>query len=691
MPVLQGVALANAVLALMTAYMFAHSRQYWAFSATHVSVALWSLFYTVWQGVAHPIGQQVACTLLQTSAIAIPYFFSWAAVSYPALSCRPLVLPRQGWWWVNSVCWVGLVVASVTPFMIAGYRVTPYGSWPIAGPLFLLFLVFFFVNMGVGVRALWVQSKGRRRWVEWMVMVALAGAIVGGASNFPLWVGWDIPPYGNGLVAVYCVTMMWAVVKFQWVDVSVVVSRGVAWGVTMGVVALGVGGMVWGVSGYPVTWQWALWVPAAWALMVGGPALRLMIQTDVSRKFLRGRYQYQQVIERVMQRVGQAPNLQGLCDQLSGILTKELEMGTPRFFFSPHLDACDGSLLVPSPDPEWVPAIHAVWAHMQHTDTVVYDTDPAVGMWLAQVGMVACIPFWSARTLVGIGLVAPKLTSPTLTRDDKGVLQLMMQQSSWWLARWKQSEMAQAFESAKHIQQDSWPHHVSMPRLLFAARTQAMSGVGGDYYDVIPSPHAPGYWIVMGDVMGHGMGASMAMLMVQSMVHTVIELLPTVTPAQLVGWVDRLWSTHTAQWRDPRSVTLQAWFTTDQRTFVMAGHDGKVYWFKAHSHTVVALTPTDAGVPLGMGGEGVSLTNDTIQIDTGDVVVMVSDGVIEALGGEWSDWDARGEARIKHLIKTHHHESVAEIRDAILMPSREEVADDGVRDDVTVVVLKAVP
>lgn len=415
-----------------------------------------------------------------------------------------------------------------------------------------------------------------------------------------------------------------------------------------------------------------------------------MIQTDVSRKFLKGRYSYQTVSETLMQQVGQAASTQGLADYLTSVLTRDLEMGKPRFFFSPYLDECECATVVPAPDPEWVPALQALLTHMKQPDTIVYDTDPVVGMWLTQLGMVACVPFWLSRTLVGVGLIAPKLTSPTLTRDDKGILQLIMQQSSVWLGRLKQSEMILETKDAKHIQQDSLPHHVTMPRLLFAARTHSIRGVGGDYYDVIPSPHAPGYWIIIGDVMGHGMGATMAMLMLQSMVHTVIELMPDVTPGQLVGRVDRLWSKHTARWRDPRSVTLQVLFTIDQREFVLAGHDGKVYWWNAQDHTVISITPTDPWVPLGMGADGLPGTSDTIQIHTGDVLVLVSDGVIESLGSSRSDWDSVGEARIKHLIKTHQHDSVAAIRDAILTSCQLHEGTEEGGDDATVVVLKAV-
>lgn len=74
---------------------------------------------------------------------------------------------------------------------------------------------------------------------------------------------------------------------------------------------------------------------------------------------------------------------------------------------------------------------------------------------------------------------------------------------------------------ASRIQAGVLPRAVDVPGLEISAAMRPASEVGGDYYDVIPTP--AGCWFGIGDVAGHGLPTGLVMLMLQSAVSSLLR------------------------------------------------------------------------------------------------------------------------------------------------------------------------
>jgi len=81
----------------------------------------------------------------------------------------------------------------------------------------------------------------------------------------------------------------------------------------------------------------------------------------------------------------------------------------------------------------------------------------------------------------------------------------------------------------------------------------------------------------------------------------------------------------------------------------------------------------------------VTLRNQQIKLENGDVLALYTDGVTDAL-------DARGREfgleRLERCIVTHHHQTSEEIVTAIQKAINEFVGDEPPFDDLTLVVAK---
>jgi hypothetical protein len=104
------------------------------------------------------------------------------------------------------------------------------------------------------------------------------------------------------------------------------------------------------------------------------------------------------------------------------------------------------------------------------------------------------------------------------------------------------------------------------------------------------------------------------------------------------------------------------------------------------------LTPDGMVVGLRVPGAeekfGDLLEELTLPLETGDVFVLYTDGISEAVNAESAFF---GEARLSGIIEEHHHFEPAELRERIL---REVLAfGDGAdqHDDMTIVLLKVDP
>ena len=235
-------------------------------------------------------------------------------------------------------------------------------------------------------------------------------------------------------------------------------------------------------------------------------------------------------------------------------------------------------------------------------------------------------------------------------------------------------------EIASRVQAAILPGEVDVEGLAISALMLPAEVVGGDYYDIIPVEE--GCWLAIGDVAGHGLSAGVIMLMIQSAVQSLVRLSPRANPKDLVC------ALNSALYENIRNRMKQ----DEHVTFCLARYspDGRVVFAGAHENILIcrangqcdSIAPN--GVWLGILEDISTVTPETaLQLGPGDLMLMFSDGVIEAAD------DARkrfGFERLRELLVANRERSPQEVRDTIV----DAVVRWGGRpeDDVTVLVVR---
>jgi sigma-B regulation protein RsbU (phosphoserine phosphatase) len=245
----------------------------------------------------------------------------------------------------------------------------------------------------------------------------------------------------------------------------------------------------------------------------------------------------------------------------------------------------------------------------------------------------------------------------------------------------EKERLEKELEISARIQTSILPRKLAVEGLEVAARMIPASEVGGDYYDVFPTPD--GGWIGVGDVAGHGLTSGLIMLMVQSCIAALGRDDPGAAPRDLVRVLNLvLYENIRHRLGNDEHVTIS----------VMRYHrSGRVVFAGAHEDIVICRADTGKVETIPTLGPWVGAMRDvsrTVQdeellLRDGDVMVLYTDGVTEARSDKGEQF---GLERLARQVEALHEEPVERIRDAIL----DEVARFAPRqdDDVTLLVLR---
>src|SRR3989344_1835777 len=104
-----------------------------------------------------------------------------------------------------------------------------FSFWPIPGPLYSFYLVFFYFFLVMYSFILLVRSyrtsvESKRGQIFYVILGAIFG-FGGGATNFFLWYGIPIPPYGNFLVSLFPFFLGYAIIKHHLFNVRVIATE----------------------------------------------------------------------------------------------------------------------------------------------------------------------------------------------------------------------------------------------------------------------------------------------------------------------------------------------------------------------------------------------------------------------------------------------------------------------------------
>ena len=190
---------------------------------------------------------------------------------------------------------------------------------------------------------------------------------------------------------------------------------------------------------------------------------------------------------------------------------------------------------------------------------------------------------------------------------------------------WSEMDLAQK------IQKVLLPSDPQIPGYDFAAVMRPNDQVGGDYYDVFRRGQQD--WVLIGDVSGHGVPAGLCMMMIQSVMRAVALTLEEagelLTPRRLLGLVNKAVEGNLKQIGKGQYMTITA-LCIEGGTIRYAGLHQDLLIYRAASQQLERLATQ--GIWLGIADGNISemLQDDELQLETGDTLLLYTDGYIEA-------------------------------------------------------------
>jgi hypothetical protein len=199
--------------------------------------------------------------------------------------------------------------------------------------------------------------------------------------------------------------------------------------------------------------------------------------------------------------------------------------------------------------------------------------------------------------------------------------------------------------------------------------------IGGDFFDFFQLQNAT-FGLVLGDVAGKGPPAALMAAMLLGLFAA--HVYRGGTPAETLGYVNEALLRRSIESRF--ATALNATLTLDGRlTYCNAGHN--------HPFIVGHSGPRrlcKSGLILG-AFEQVRFEEETVQLDPGDVLVIFSDGITEALSADQEEF---GDDRLLSCVQAHRELEPSALLEHVLDGVRQFTAGAVQSDDLTGLVLR---
>lgn len=242
----------------------------------------------------------------------------------------------------------------------------------------------------------------------------------------------------------------------------------------------------------------------------------------------------------------------------------------------------------------------------------------------------------------------------------------------------EKQKLEEELEIARDIQRNLLPRSIPAFRSFdVAAMNLSSKQVGGDYYDIIPLDEKS-FCAAIADVSGKGVPAALLMANIQAFLKIICKHGMNIDEATAL--INDLITENTS---DGKFITF-CWAIFDEEgktiNYVNAGHnppllirDGKVRKLEK------------GGLILGVMKTFRPYETELIQLQSGDVIVMFTDGITEAMnkiGEEFSD------ERLESLILKQTDKNAQEILSLIRTEVQNFAAGTFQSDDITLMVIK---
>ena len=320
------------------------------------------------------------------------------------------------------------------------------------------------------------------------------------------------------------------------------------------------------------------------------------------------------------------------------------------------------------------------------------ERDPRIPRYsgdLLKVHTALAAPMRFHDRVIGVIVVVNRADGNVFTRSDQTLLESIAEQASVSVHF---SQLREVIEQKRRID-----HDLSLARRiqksLLPAETPRIAGlelaafnepaleVGGDYYDFIDVEEGL-LGLVVADVSGKGVSGAIIMALCRSVLRSHARHLSD--PGEVLREVNRFVCRDIAE---DMFISL-VYAVVDTETYrvqvARAGHE-KPLWYRASDGDVRVVE--SQGIAIGIADSRTfeeHLQRTEVQLEPGDVLVLYTDGIVEAMDRDGAEWG------IQRLVETIR-QSAAGGAEAVAQAVRERLqrftAGAAKYDDITLLVL----
>jgi phosphoserine phosphatase RsbU/P len=328
----------------------------------------------------------------------------------------------------------------------------------------------------------------------------------------------------------------------------------------------------------------------------------------------------------------------------------------------------------------------------------VWETLEAV--WLPNVGLAGDTPRGPVAREVGIvaAVGIPVRTDETLVAAIEFLLMERRQQDERMIRLFsaiaaqlggviqrKRAEQElrateEEFRAARDIQQRLFPKE--SPHLAgfdISGWSHPASAAGGDYFDYLPM-QCDRWGIVVGDVTGHGIGP--ALLMAETRAYLRVLAQSHEDLGAILTASNRVLADDVGVERFITMLLVSLDVGTRMLHYANAGHPAG-FVLNAAGHTKAELRRT--GVPLGIKPDTDYHAARQLQLESGDLVLLLTDGIEEAVSARE---ELFGIDRALAVVREHRNRPAIEVVEALDQAVREFSENSPQLDDATAVVIR---
>ena len=500
---------------------------------------------------------------------------------------------------------------------------------------------------------------------------------------------------GVAPLALVPLTFAYAIVRFQFFNIRVIVRRSLMYTVTTAVVG---GTYAAGIAAFNVLFRDSSlgrspYFPllVALAILALFDPLRRRLQEPVDRFFFREVYDARRAVEELSAELGHEFSHEKLEHLLTARLADVLHLEWAALFWREADDFVSRSARagLPALLPSSLLLLDELARHDKPVRLGVLEPikalDPAtriVADGLDGAGARLLAALRTREQLHGVLVLGPKRSEQEFNSDDLQLVRtvanqgaLALENARLYRERTRQVELEKELEIARRVQFSLIPAELpAVGGWRLAAHCAPARQVGGDFYDTLPARNGKELTVVVGDVSGKSVAGAMLMVAAREVLHT--AALGGARAEEILDMANQ--RLYTPQ---PRLFVALAFVELERDgggRYALAGQPAPVV--RRRAGRVEELPPPRHRLPLGALREG-SWDLVPMQLRAGDLLLLYSDGLTDAqnLTGELF-----GEQRLHQLLAAEPGEPQAVVA-SVLRALGSFTAGADPYDDITVV------